>query len=83
MKSVISRVVIGYMTLRPVKTRPKGPRARVGFLGWEVRATPHQLKGLGERAVSSPSGVRGAAPENFHFGTFGTSEITSERSASF
>jgi len=33
-------------------------------------------------AVSSPSGVRGRAPENLDFVPFWTSEITSERSAS-
>jgi len=35
LKSLISRVansVVGY-TLRPVKTRPEGPRVGVGFLG--------------------------------------------------
>ena len=43
---------------------------------------PHQLGNLGERC-KLPIDVRGGSPENLDFGAFWTSEITSERSASF
>jgi len=46
------------------------PRAGVGFLGRGNELPPHQLGGLGN-SVSSPSGVRGGAPENWDFGAFG------------
>jgi len=62
----------------------QGPRTRVGFLGGDSEPPfpPHQLGGLGS-AVSSPSWVRGGARKIWILEDFGTSEITSERSASF
>jgi len=41
LKSIISRVansVMGYTLLRPIKTRPEGPKAGVSFLGRGQRA---------------------------------------------
>jgi len=57
------------LDLRPVKTRPKGPRAEVEFLGWELRAPSPSARRPGERCKFSQWGP-GEAPENLHFGTF-------------
>jgi len=65
---------MGY-TLRPVETRPGGPRAGVGFLEGGSELPPHQLGGLGS-AVSSPSGVRTKHLKIWILEHFGTSEIT-------
>jgi len=69
-KSIISRVANSVMgwTLRPVDTRPEGPRAGVGFLAGGSEPLTHQI-GNGS-TVSSLSGVRDGAPENMDFGTF-------------
>ena len=69
-------------TLRPVETRPEEPRAGVGFLGGGSEPSPHQLRSLGEHCKLPQRGP-GRAAENLDFVAFGTSEITSERSASF
>ena len=71
LKSIISRVANSIMDqiLRPVGTRHERPRAGVGFFAGSTDPSPYQLGGLGI-AVSSPSGVRGGAPENMDFGAF-------------
>jgi len=50
LKSIISRVANSVMgwTLRPVDTRPEGPRAGVGFLTGGSEPPPHQIWGLWE-----------------------------------
>jgi len=55
--------------MRPLETRPEGPRVGAGFLAGGSEPPPHQLEGLGS-AVSSPSRVRGGVPENLDFGAF-------------
>ena len=64
MKSITSRVANSVMgwTLRPVETRPEC-RERGGVPGRGVVASTVSI-------VSSPSGVRGGAPENLDFGAF-------------
>jgi len=54
--------------LKPVETRPEGPRAGVGFLAGAA-SPPHQLGGLGS-AVSFLSRLRGGAPENLDYAAF-------------
>jgi len=56
-----------------LNARTEGPRAGEGFLGRGL-----QLGGLGG-AVSSSSGVRGGAPENFEFGALGDLKIASKQ----
>ena len=51
LKSIISRVANSLLswTLRPIETRPEGPRAMVRFLAGGNDPRAHQLGGLGER----------------------------------
>ena len=81
---MISRVANFVMswTLRPVETRPQGPRAAVRFLGGTANPSPHQLGDLGS-AVSSPAGSWAEPRKIWILVHFGTLKITSERSASF
>jgi len=44
------------------RSPPAWPRAEMGLLGRTQPAPPHQLWHLGERCISSPSGVRGGTP---------------------
>ena len=64
-------------------TRPSVQLSSVSFSAADNKlGLPHQLVGWGS-TVNSPSWVRSVAPENLDFEHFETSEITSERSASF
>jgi len=60
------------------RSRPKGPTAGEGFLRRGSEPPPHQLGGLGN-AVSSLSGVRVGALENFEFDAFWDLKIASEQ----
>jgi len=61
-----------------LSARPEGPRADGGFLGRRLAAPSPPPRGL-ESAVSSPSRVRGGAPENFDFGAFWDLKIATKQ----
>ena len=66
----------------PVQTTPEGPRAVWGFLGGDQEAPSPQL-GVYGSFVRSPSGSGAEPRKTWILEHFGTSEITSERSAGF
>jgi len=70
----------GYAECEARKADARGPKGREwepGCWGGGIEPPPHQLGGLGS-AVSSPSRVRGGAPENFESGAFWDLKIASE-----